>query len=421
MNYFLLFASFVAILFFTPLKAQSELSLKQKELKELQNREEKLLSEIEDLKLALVIKQIDSVGLPESKEDLQVVKYSGYTIGFNPKYKMAAWAFHQLLPDINFGNQSRTNDFRVDSTIIGGTAVEKDYFLKETVNGETTYDGFGYDRGHLAPSADFRWSGKALSESYYYSNMTPQHPDFNREIWVELESMLRTINEHSPNRYYIITGPVLSDTLPEIERSVNKLKIPALHYKIITDLSKDDPKGMAFLIPNRKCEYPLESYLVSIDSIESLAGLDFFPKLNDELESKIESKSNFKSWRISDIENSDVAPIHPPDLPRNHFNTVQAKMHEGSKITVIGKVVSTKYIPKSNSTFLNLDKSFPDHIFSVNIWSDGRKNFSYKPEEELEGLYIAVTGKVSIDKYGIANITVDNERQIEVLGDDWRR
>src|SRR5690606_2430798 len=100
----------------------------------------------------------------------------------------ARWVAHIILPDIIDGQVTRSNDFRVDPMVRSGTAVEADYFLQsQKPDGTIEYDGFGYDRGHLAPSADFRWSESALSESYYYSNMSPQLAEFNRNGWAELE------------------------------------------------------------------------------------------------------------------------------------------------------------------------------------------------------------------------------------------
>ncbi|MFM7663000.1 MAG: DNA/RNA non-specific endonuclease, partial [Bacteroidota bacterium] len=87
--------------------------------------------------------------------------------------------------------------------------------------------------------------------------------------------------------------------------------------------------------------------------------------------------------------------------------------------TIVGKVVSAKFSAKSEATFLNLDQSFPKQIFSVMIWKDGRKNFSYKPEVDLVGKYIAVNGKVSLDKNGTPGITVDKEEQIQAWEDDF--
>jgi hypothetical protein len=104
------------------------------------------------------------------------------------------------------------------------------------------------------------------------------------------------------------------------------------------------------------------------------------------------------------------------ELPIGVFNTQQAasKVGSTSTVSIVGKVVSAKFIPKSQSTFLNLDQSFPNQIFSIMIWNDGRRNFSYQPEKKLEGKYIVVTGKVELDKNGVPGITVSREKQIGV-------
>ena len=111
---------------------------------------------------------MQKAGYPLSSKPLEVIEHSGMTIGFDCDYKLAAWVFHVLSPEVATGNVSRTNDFREDGSTSCGSAVEADYFLKtKKTDGGYDYDGFGFDRGHLAPSADFRWSESALSESYY--------------------------------------------------------------------------------------------------------------------------------------------------------------------------------------------------------------------------------------------------------------
>lgn len=393
---------------------QVDLKAKLTELETLKAKEKDLVAEIELLKLADLRSKMKSVGYPVSKNELEVVEHTGMVLGFNCNYDMAEWSFHVLTPDVSFGNVSRSNDFRMDEKVKCGSSEEADYFTRiEQADGTFSYDGFGFDRGHLAPSADFRWSKVALSESYYYSNMTPQRKEFNRESWAELEGLVRSIVDQEKRPFYIITGPILNDNLAVIERSKNKLRIPELHYKIIVDLSEDKPRGLAFLMPNKKCEGRLSEYVVSIDSIEQLTGLDFFPSIDDALELEIESKSDYNNWKTQ--RNSiDVEPLSPFDLPKNHFNTNQAAMKVGSTVSIVGKVVSTKFSSKSQSTFLNLDQSFPNQIFSITIWSNGRRNFSYKPEEELKGKYIVVTGKVELDKNGIPLINVTKEEQIQI-------
>lgn len=397
---------------------QADLKTKTEEFEALKSREKNLLAEIEILKLTELLNSMKTAGYPIGKEDIEIIEHSGMILGFNCNYNMAEWSFHILTPDVSFGNVSRTNDFREDEKIKCGSAVEADYFLrKEEPDGTFSYDGFGFDRGHLAPSADFRWSAKALSESYYYSNMTPQRKEFNRESWANLEGLLRTIVDREKKIFYILTGPVLNENLPIIEKSLNQLRIPQLHYKIIVDLSQDKPRGMAFLMPNNKCEGRLSNYVVSIDSIEQLTGLDFFPSIDKILELQIESKSDFNNWMTQGNTN-DVEPLNPFELPKDFFNTQQASSKEGTTVSIIGKVVSTKFIPKSQSTFMNLDQSFPNQIFSVNIWKNGRRNFSYKPEEELKGKYIVVTGKVELDKNGIPSINVNREEQIQIWDEE---
>lgn len=393
---------------------QSELEKKNAELRELKSKEQELVSEIEQLKLQGTIQSMKAVGYPTYSKNLEIIEHAGMVLGFDCDYKMASWVFHVLTPDVTSGNISRSNDFRLDEKSTCGSAQEIDYFLrKEKEDGTFEYDGFGFDRGHLAPSADFRWSANALSESYYYSNMTPQRPEFNRESWASLEGLLRKIVDQEKKQFYVITGPVLHEGLPEIERSANKLKIPELHYKIIVDASAENPRGMAFLMPNKKCEERLSSYVISIDSLERLTGIDFFSTMPTELETKIEQTADFNAWKTQGVD-GDVEPLDALSLPKGVFNTQQAASKVGSTVSIVGKVVSAKFIPKSQSTFLNLDQSFPNQVFSIMIWKDGRRNFSYQPEKELEGKYILVTGKVELDKNGVPGITVSREEQIEI-------
>jgi endonuclease G len=413
MRYLHTFSFLCFFIWISPL-AQTDLDRKLRELDQLRAKEEKLVLEIEGLKLQAGMESMKRIGFPVSNKVLELVQHSAMAIGYDCDYKMAAWVFHVLTPDVSFGSVTHTNDFRVDSTISCGTAIEQDYFLRnQREDGTFQYDGFGFDRGHLAPSADFRWSSKALSESYYYSNMTPQRPEFNRESWANLEGLLRTIVDREQKTFYVITGPVLHDSLPVIERSVHQLKIPELHYKIIVDASAENPRGMAFVMPNKRCDDRLSQYMVTIDSVERLTGLNFFPKLTPAQERKIEAIASFDAWETQRKE-GDVEPIDKVILPRGYYNTAQARLKEGQTVSIVGKVVSTKFIPKSQSTFLNLDQSFPNQIFTVSIWKDGRRNFSYRPEIELDGKYIVVTGKVTFDKNGIPGITVTKEAQIQL-------
>lgn len=375
-------------------------------ISELDLKKESALQDWEVLKLKYVSEKLDAMGQPISKDSVQIVKHHALQLGYDEQHEQARWVTHLVLPAVTNGNVSRTNDFREDSLVTTGTAVKDDYWYS------------GYDRGHLAPSADFRWSQTALSESYFYSNMSPQLPELNREKWAELENAIRDYVIEYQNEVYVVTGPILNDSLPKMknEGRKNEVTIPSMFYKIVLDVSGDTTLGIAFVMPNGYCAYPALSYATSIDKVEELTGLNFFPALDDELENKLEANSDVSLLNTRGSE-GEILPINPTTLPKGKINTVQAQYNIGTKSCVCGTVVSTKFSEKSGATFLNLDKKFPNQIFSVTIWSKARSNFSYKPEDELYGKKVCITGMLESNK-GTPTMNVTNEKNIEIIEDE---
>lgn len=389
---------FCALFFNNWLIAQAptgELIELQKQLDDLEERKEVLLSKIEEVKLFVLREDLNSYGLPAILPGEEVISHSAMSLVYSEEHEQAKWVAHVISPEILTGRVTRSNDFRVDPKVLTGTAVEEDYFLKfQQADGEFKYDGFGYDRGHLAPSADFKWSQKALSESYFYSNMSPQLGDFNREIWADLEGTIRGyLNRNSDTELYVCTGGILKDGLSVIERGVNKVSIPEQYWKVVVD--KKNKRGIGFLMPNKKADYPIEYFAKSIDEIEELTGIDFFAGLTDDVENEVESQTDKTPW-LSDVAKGDVEPVDFKTLPVRHYNTVMAKklMGNGAKVTVVGKVVSTRYSQKGN-ILINLDKQYPNQIFTVFIRKSDIVNFPYDPEKELKGKLLYVTGDIA--------------------------
>ena len=408
---------FFCVLFAGSIAAQSPT---QQRIDELQQRidstqlsEAGMTAKMEALKLQRIREELQSWVKPELVPGDEMIMHSAMCLVYSEPHEQAKWVAHIITTDVADGRIGRSNDFRPDPKVSTGSAVEADYFIKtRQEDGKYKYDGFGYDRGHLAPSADFRWSATALSESYFYSNMSPQLPVFNRQSWAKVEDMLRSYVDSRGAELAVVTGPVLNANLPKVERGVNKPSIPAYYFKVALD--PQNKRAIAFVMPNAKCEYPTEHYTVTIDSVEKLTGIDFFPALDDALEDSLEALRVVKDW-VGVKEQQDVAPLDPTSLPRNHFNTVQAALYKGQneRITVCGTVVSTKLSAKGN-VFLNLDKAFPNQIFTVTIFKDRKGNFSYAPEKELMGKTICVEGKVS-DFNGTPSMVLENEKAVKVL------
>ncbi len=388
---------FCALFFSEYLQAQApmgELMELEMQLESIEEKKKEILSQIEDVRLNNLRADLNSFGLPAVSADEKVISHSAMSLVYSEEHEQAKWVAHIISPEILTGKVTRTNDFRVDSKILTGSAVEEDYFLKfPQADGKFKYDGFGYDRGHLAPSADFRWSQKALSESYFYSNMSPQLAEFNREIWADLEGTIRAyLNRNSETQLYVCTGGVLTSDLPVVERGVNKVSIPQQYFKVIID--KENRRGIGFLIPNKKATYSIEHFAKSIDEIEELTGINFFEGLPDDIENQVESQLDKAPW-VSEIAKGDVEPVPFNSLPVRHYNTVMAKklVGNGAKVTVVGQVVSTRYSQKGN-ILINLDKQYPNQIFTVFIRKDDIANFSYDPEKELKGKLLYVTGEI---------------------------
>ena len=374
---------------------------------DLGHRKTELSEQLEQVQLRMIQRDLKSIGLPSE----QYILHSAMALEYSEPHEQARWVAHIILPDITRGTVFRSNDFRPDSLVLTGTAVEADYFLK-TMNANSTweYDGFGYDRGHLAPSADFRWSATALSESYFYSNMSPQVADFNRGRWSELESLLRGyVTGHPGVQLYVVTGPVLEPDLPVIERSINRVAIPKQFFKVALDL--ENRRAIGFIMPNAKLTYPIEHFAVSVDAVEQLTGLDFFNALPDSLEALLEAGADKVAW-LPDLSHGDVEPLTQPDLPRNHFNTVVGARYagKGEEITVCGTVAGSRY-SRTGNLWLNLDKQFPNQIFSVFIRKSDLPNFSEDPKAVLENQQVCFTGKIE-NFNGTPTMNIDREENL---------
>jgi endonuclease G len=210
----------------------------------------------------------------------QIVKHTYYTLSYCEKNKQPEWVYYEFTSEMVKGRQPRTDDYRPDEKVSSVSAQLEDYRHS------------GYDRGHLCPAGDMKLNLTSMSESFYMSNMSPQVKEFNDGIWNTLEERVR-IWALIYGRIYVVTGGVLTSNKGNI--GPDRVSIPKYFYKVIYDPRKQG-KMIAFLIPNEKSEKPLQNYVVTVDSLESLTGIDFFPELPDSIENHLESSKELSSW-----------------------------------------------------------------------------------------------------------------------------
>ena len=218
-------------------------------------------------------------------QDHQIRRFGNFVICYRESYEQAEWAAYCLEKEELEKNASRGNDFRPDPEITTGSASLADY--KKS----------GYDRGHLAPAADFSFSEEAMSESFYLSNMSPQAPGLNREIWQYLEGQVRKWAEDY-GKVYVVTGPVFEKPATEYDSiGSNQVSVPEYYYKALLAPDGDSLKAIGFILPNKKCPDTFWDYVVSVDEIERRTNLDFFHLLDDTLENKIEANTSLEGWK----------------------------------------------------------------------------------------------------------------------------
>ncbi len=200
-----------------------------------------------------------------------LVEYTYYSLGFNKEHKQANWVYYELSAKNLTGKASRKDNFRVDPKLSQWSATPADYKAS------------GYDRGHLCPAADMSFNTKAMSETFYMSNMSPQVPMFNRGIWKKLEEHVR--ERAKREKLYVVTGPIFKSNKGKIGKG--EVTVPGYYYKLFYSPSKQ--QMIAYVLPNEESKRPLNSFAVPVSKVEKMTGIDFFPQLPDDLEKLLEA------------------------------------------------------------------------------------------------------------------------------------
>jgi endonuclease G len=183
--------------------------------------------------------------------------------------------------------------------------------------------------------------------------MSPQSPDLNREKWSNLEGLLRKYVIDKGVILAIVSAPILKKDLLKIKQSTNGVSIPEQFIKIAYDAT--NRRSIAFLTPNKKLPTSPGYYALSVDQLEEITGYNYFPNIDE----SIESSYNEDEW-FKEVLNGDATPIKQNTLPKKHLNTTSAVSQVKSKKTiyVCGTVVGTRYSTKGHAC-LNLDKKIP--------------------------------------------------------------
>ena len=231
------------------------------------------------------------LGIPSESD--QMIDRSGFALGYSKSRRQALWVSYILTAEhLNSPQVKRSNKFRPDP------------LLKFTPVRPQQYNRTGFDRGHLAPASDMTYSHETMEQSFYMTNISPQLPACNRGIWKRIETQIRAWARQE-SRLYVITGPVFTGESRFMKNT--DISIPDAFYKVALDMTPP-MKMIAFLVPNRASKKPIRSFVVTVDEVEAITGMNFFSNLDDPVENELEKTADITGWQADDSSATPPAP-----------------------------------------------------------------------------------------------------------------
>lgn len=224
-----------------------------------------------------LVMQTSPKGTPE-----QILKRTGYVASYNKTTLLPNWVAWHLTAERTEGSAKRSGvDFAEDTEVPEPRATDWDYYNS------------GYDRGHMCPAADNKWSKKAMEESFLFTNMCPQNGNLNRGDWNEMEMACRKWAKKYGD-LYIVCGPILYKGKHKTIGK-NKVVVPEAFFKVVLRTG-DNPQAIGFIYKNTSGNRPKDSYVNTVDEVERITGIDFFPSLPDNVEKNVEATADIANW-----------------------------------------------------------------------------------------------------------------------------
>ena len=235
------------------------------------------------------------LGVPSESD--QMIDRSGFALGYSSRRRQALWVSYILTAEhLNAKQVRRSNKFRPDPD------------LKFDPVRPQQYNRTGFDRGHLAPASDMTYSRETMEQSFYMTNISPQLPACNRGVWKRIETQIRAWARQE-SQLYVITGPIFTGEDRFMKNT--DIRIPDAFYKVALDMTPP-MKMIAFIVPNRASKKPIRSFVVSVDEVEAITGMNFFSNLDDATENELEKRSDIGEWKIDEVDAPSPNPKRRP-------------------------------------------------------------------------------------------------------------
>lgn len=220
--------------------------------------------------------------LPAIRGNDVVLVYNGFVVNYNTTRLIPNWVAYELTANEVAGEVPRARGFSMDMDYKGRQAMREDY------------SNTGWDKGHMAPAGDMKWSQTAMYESFYLTNICPQNHDLNGKDWQTLEKHVRDWAVRFGS-IWVVCGPyVYANTYGTI--GDRKVVVPDGFFKAVLRKDGNDYKAIAFVFENNSSRQPVKNAVVSVNDVEALVGFDLFTNLSDRIEDGVEAQAKWNEW-----------------------------------------------------------------------------------------------------------------------------
>lgn len=219
------------------------------------------------------------VELPAYDATEDIVVHLGYTASYNHTTLIPDWVAWELTAEECQGTFEQGRQFSRDPDVAFPKASREDY------------SNSGWDKGHMAPHADMKWSCQAMTESDYFTNICPQNKEMNAGAWRKIEELTRRSARRN-GAVYVVCGPIFDS---EEHRHIGSacVHVPDRFFKALAVSVSGEWRTVAFLVDNNRQDGSPRTYAVTVDSVESIIGRNLFPTLPEEAEAEY----NWNEWK----------------------------------------------------------------------------------------------------------------------------
>lgn len=217
------------------------------------------------------------VKIPQGLPDQPIVTEQ-MNISFSKETHCPNYVAWELTVDEVGGSEGRRGKFTSDPRVSGCATTDD-------------YRNSGFDRGHMMPAADAKWSADMMDQTFMLTNICPQRHSLNGGAWKSLEEKCRD-RAAVDSALIIVCGPVPGDRVTQ-RIGATGVAVPRRFFKVIMAPYAPEPYAIGFIMPNDRVPGGMQAAATTVDEVERVTGMDFFSAMPDSLEEALESQVRF--------------------------------------------------------------------------------------------------------------------------------